>query len=167
MIIELVVSANRKKHNLVFQRHIYKIYKYLHNQISSGIRVADAIKTVYEVIEDKKLRKIFIKMAASYELTLDIDTALQEFKSNYDAQEADTLSIALKQGIITGDNRELLARQEDIMFKKYFNYIQAETDNCKFRSAAAVALFCAIIVIMIAIPIIKDVIDAVDNIFIG
>ncbi|HHW32031.1 MAG TPA: hypothetical protein GXX20_10235 [Clostridiaceae bacterium] len=166
IIMELVILARKKAHNLKLQKNIYKIYKYLHNQISSGVRVTDAVKTVYEVIEDKKLRNILIRLAATYELTLDIDKALGEFKSNYDTPESETLCVALKQGVLTGDNRELLARQEDIMFNKYFYYIQAETDNCRFKSAAAVGLFCSVIVIMILIPMIMDVTDAVRRIFI-
>lgn len=167
IIMETVISFNRKAHNLKLQKNIYKIYKYLHNQVSSGVRVTDAIKTVYEVIEDKKLRNILIRLAATYELTHDIDKALGEFKSNYDIPEAETLCVALRQGVLTGDNRELLARQEDIMFNKYFYYIQAETDNCRLKSTAAVALFCAVIVIMILIPMIRDISEAIGSIFIS
>lgn len=165
--IEIVVAAGRRKVNLKFQRYIYKIYKFLYNQISSGVKVTDAIRTVYDVIEDRELRGILVKMAARYELTLDIDAALKEFISNFDAQEAQTLCIALKQGIETGDNQELLARQEDIMFKKYFNYIQTETDSCRNKSVAAAVMFTAIVVIMIAVPLLNDVGEAVGKIFIN
>lgn len=167
VIVEMVVAGNRKQHNLMFQKYIYKIYKYLHNQISSGVKATDAIKTVYEVIEDKRLKEILIHLAAGYELTLDIDSCLDEFKSNFDAQEAETLCIALKQGIMTGDNQELLARQEDVMFKKYFNYIQAETDGCKTRIALSAALFTSIVVIMIAVPLFNDITEAVGKIFVN
>jgi Flp pilus assembly protein TadB len=167
VIIELVVAGARKKINLKFQKYIYKIYKYLHNQISSGVKVTDAIKTVYEVIDDKGLKNILIRLAARYELTLDIDVALEEFVSNFNVHEAETLCVALKQGIVTGDNQELLARQEEVMFKKYFNYIQAETDNCKTRSIIAAAMFTAIMVMMIVIPLLNDATNAVGNIFVG
>lgn len=167
VIIELIVGAERRKINLKFQKYIYKIYKYLHNQISSGVKVTDAIRTVYEVIEDKQLKFVLIRLAANYELTLDIDSALEDFKNNFDASEAETLCIALKQGIETGDNQELLARQEDVMFKKYFNYIQAETDSCKTRSLLAVAMYTAIIVIMIIVPLFKDMSEAACKIFIN
>lgn len=166
-IIEIVVANGRRKVNLKFQRYIYKIYKYLHNQISSGVKVTDAIRTVYDVIEDKELKEILIKMAARYELTLDVDAALEEFRSHFAVQEAQTLCIALKQGIETGDNQELLAKQEDIMFKKYFNYIQAETDSCRNRSVAAASVFTLIVVIMIVVPLLNDVGEAVGRIFVN
>lgn len=164
---ESVISSGTRKINLRFRKYIYKIYKYLHNQISSGVRPTDAVRSVYEVTDDKELRGILIRLAARYELTLDIDAALEEFRSNFDAHEAETLCVALKQGIETGDNKELLARQEDVMFKKYFNYIQAETDSCRNRSLAAAAAFIAIVVVMIIVPMLRDAGDAIGKIFIN
>lgn len=166
-IIEMVIASNRRKINLKLQKYMYKIYKYLHNQISSGVRVADAIRTVYEVIDDSKLRNILVKLAAFYDLTLDIDKALEEFSLNFNAHEAETLCVVLKQGIETGDNQDLLARQEDVMFKKYFNYIQAETDNCKTRCLMAAVMYTAVVVIMIIIPLLNDTAEAVGKIFIN
>ncbi|MCR4435044.1 MAG: type II secretion system F family protein [Clostridiales bacterium] len=165
--VEYVVYRGKREMSMKFGRHVYKIYKYLHNQISSGIKPTDAIKTVYMVIEDKKLKEILIQLAARYELTLDIDRALEEFRSNFDLQEAETLCVALKQGVETGDNRELLARQEQYMFNKYFNYIQAETESCKWRGTLSVFIFASITVIMITVPLIKDVADAVGKIFVN
>lgn len=166
-VMEMVISAGKRKINLRFQKYIYKIYKYLHNQISSGVKPTDAVRSVYEVIDDRELRSILVRLAARYELTLDIDTALEEFRSNFDAHEAETLCIALKQGIDTGDNKELLARQEDVMFKKYFNYVQAETDSCRNRCVAAAAVFVAIVVVMIIVPMLNEVGQAVGTIFIN
>lgn len=166
-VMETVISSGRRKINLRFQKYIYKIYKYLHNQISSGVKPTDAVRSVYEVIEDSELRGIMVRLAARYELTLDIDATLKEFRSNFDVHEAETLCIALKQGIDTGDNKELLARQEDIMFKKYFNYIQAETDSCRNRCVGAAAVFVAIVVVMIIIPMVGEIGQAVGKIFIN
>jgi len=167
VIMELVVKAGTRKVNLRFQKYIYKIYKYLHNQISSGVKPTDAVRCVYEVTDDKELRDILVRLAARYELTLDIDAALEEFKSNFDTHEAQTLCIAIKQGIETGDNKELLAKQEDIMFKKYFNYVQAETDSCRNRSVAAATVYVAIVAVMIIVPMLSEVNRAIGNIFIN
>jgi Flp pilus assembly protein TadB len=166
IIIEMVVKSRKKRLNMKFQKNAYKIYKYLHNQISSGVKVTDAVKGVYEVIDDKYLKNILIRVAAGYELTLDIDTALEEFMSRFDGDEAETLCIAIKQGIMTGDNRELLSRQEEVMFNKYFNYIQAETDNCRNRSFIAAGMFTVVIVIMILVPLLNDMTQAIEKIFI-
>ena len=165
--VELVLRNRKRKLNLQFQKDIYKIYKYLHNQVSSGVKVTDAIKTVYQTIGDKSIQDLLIILAARYELSHDINASLDDFKSNFDVREVETLCIALKQGITTGDNQELLARQEQIMFNQYFNFIQAETDSLKFKSLMVVSLFTAIVVIMIVIPLFNDVTGALGKIFIN
>ncbi len=166
-VSESVISSNKRKVNLRFQKHIYKIYKYLHNQITSGVKPTDAVRTVYETTDDNEIREILVRLAARYELTLDIDNALEELRTSFDAHEAETLCIALKQGIETGDNKDLLAKQEDIMFKKYFNYIQAETDSCRNRGVAAAAVYVAVVAAMIIIPMLDEVGQAVGKIFIN
>jgi len=167
IVIEIIIGRRKRKLELKLQNYGYKIYKYLHNQIASGIKVTDAIKTVYEVIEDRDLKKVLLRMSARYELTLDIDAALDEFRSVCDSQEGESFCIAVKQGILTGDNRSLLAKQEDIMFKKHFNYIQVETDALKTKSIVAAVVFTAIIVMMILVPFLFESADAVGKIFSG
>ena len=97
-VITAVISSRKRKVNLRFQKYIYKIYKYLHNQISSGVKPTDAVRTVYETTDDSEIRDVLIRLAARYELTLDIDNALEELRSSFDSHEAETLCLALKQG---------------------------------------------------------------------
>ena len=53
------------------------------------------------------------------------------------------------------------------MFKKYFNYIQAETDSCRNRSLASAAVFVAIVAVMIIVPLLDEMGRAIGNIFIN
>lgn len=167
VILETSISRSQKKMNMKFQKFVYKIYKYLHNQIAAGVKVTDAIRTVYEVVDDQWLKGILIELAGGYELTCDIDKVLEKFKHNFSSNETDTLCIAIKQGIATGDNQNLLERQEEIMFKKYFNHIQAQTDSCRVKIAAVAMIFTAIMVTMLLIPVISDVGEAMGKIFIN
>jgi hypothetical protein len=163
--VEIVTAGNKRKVDRMYQKNTYKIYKYLHNQVSAGIKVTDAIRTVYEVVGDNVLKEALILLVAEFELTNDIDAALDEFRMRFNTPDSETLCIALKQGILTGDNSELLARQEDLMFRRYFNYIQAETDSCKTKNTLVAALFSLIVVIMITVPLLKDAGDAAGSIF--
>lgn len=165
VVIELNFSKKEREINRSLQRYVYKIYKYLNNQISSGLKVTDAIKNIYEVIDDKRLKRVLIRMAGRYELTTDIDAALDEFRSVYDTHEAESFCVAIKQGIVTGDNSELLSRQEEVMFKKYFNYVQEETDSYKTKSLIAAIVFISIIVIMVLIPMFFETTGAMGKIF--
>lgn len=147
------------------EKSIYRIYKYLHNQVSAGVKITDAIKSVYEVVEDKELKEILIRFAAKYELTLDIDESLKDFCSYFNTLEAETLSVAIKQGVDTGDNENILMRQEEVMFNKYLNYIQAETENAKKKASLAMIFIMLIVIIMIAVPKIGELNEAIKIIF--
>lgn len=149
------------------EQSVYRIYKYLHNQVSAGVKNTDAIKSVYEVIDDKELKDILIRFAARYDLTLDIDESLKDFCSHFNTIESETLAVAIKQGVDTGDNQNILMQQEEVMFEKYLNYIQRETENAKKKAAWAMVFFMLIIIIMIAVPMAKDMKDALNQIFIN
>ena len=165
-VYDSTIRKRIRKFNLIFRNNAYKIYKYLHNQVESGVRVTDAIKSVYEMADDIELRKILTSLAARYELTLDIEKSLGELRAKFKSKECETLCTALKLGVTTGDSSELLSRQEDIMFKKYFAHIQAETDMRKARSMIAVGLFSLVLIILIVIPLIDDLGNSVGKIFI-
>jgi len=167
LMVAYIMRSNRKRLENEFKYSAYKIYRYLHNQISSGVSVTDAVKTVYKVADNNRLQDNLILLAARYARTLDINSALEEFKSNYSLQEVESLCVALKQGIETGDNKDILERQEKLMFSQYFNYIQAETEACKRKRALIIAVYAFIIIVMLAVPMINDAADAVSKIFVG
>ena len=167
LMVDYIMRRNRKKLENEFKYSAYKIYRYLHNQISSGVSVTDAIKTVYKVVENNRLQDNLILLAARYARTLDINSALEEFKSNYSLQEVESLCVALKQGIETGDNKDILERQEKLMFSQYFNYIQAETEACRRKRTLIIGVYAFIIVVMLLIPMINDAADAINRIFVG
>ncbi len=162
-------TVRRKKNRIAskFRFASYKIYKYLYNQISSGVGISNAIRTVYEVVDDVELRDGLIRFAAVYGRTNNIDLALKELKSNFETEEVDTLCVALKQGIDSGDNQSILEKQEQVMFSRYFNQIQAETDACKNKSFMAVVFFVAIVIVMIAVPMMREASEAMTKIFIN
>lgn len=165
ILTEVFLMTKRKKINLIFQKNVYKIYKYLSNQISSGVRATDAIKSMHEVVSDYWLKCILIEAAAQYELTYDIDKSLSSLKDSLTASEADTLCIALKQGVETGDNSNILSKQEEVMFNKYFAFIQSETDKAKIKIALSGVFFTAVLVMMLLVPILIDFEEAIGKIF--
>lgn len=162
---ELTLKIEIRRNNRLFQKNAYKIYKFLNNQVSSGIRISEALKNLYQIIDDYNLKKILIKFSAIYIQTSNIDLALKEFDKYYDTQESESLCICIKQGIATGDSSNLLRRQEELMFNKYINYIQLETDFQKNKSILAVGMLCLILVIMIGVPLFSDMDRALTSIF--
>jgi hypothetical protein len=53
-----------------------------------------------------------------------------------------------------------------MMFNRYFSYQQKKTDRIKRRCLASVCIFVSIIMIMISIPLLADLKEALKNIFI-
>lgn len=165
--IEIFMNMKKRDLNMRFRKYIYKIYRYLHNQVSSGVMVSDAIKTVYKVVQDKQIQKTLIELSARYALTSNIEDSLEVFYSTFGNEEVETLCLAIKQGIDTGDNKDILLRQENYMFSKYFSYIQAETDRSSFKSLVAALLFILILMVMISVPLIQEGAEGITNIFIN
>lgn len=166
LFVEYAIWSGRMEMSRKFKNSVYRIYKYLNNQISSGVPIREAIASVYEIVSDKEISALLLKMGSLYIQLNDIDLALDDFKSNFNLQEADALAVAIKQGIDTGDNSNILERQERTMFKKYINHIQAETKAQSNFVIASALCFLSIIVIMIAIPMYNDTIDGLSKIFI-
>lgn len=162
---ELVIKFEIKRNNRVFQKNSYKLYKFLNNQVSSGIRISEALKNLYMIIDDYNMKKVLIKFSAIYIQTSNIDLALKEFDKYYNTQESESLCICIKQGIKSGDSSNLLMRQEEVMFNKYVNYIQLETEFQRQKGLICVTLLCVIVVIMIGVPLILDMSRALTSIF--
>lgn len=160
-----LVYKKGKKIAKQLEKSIYRIYKYLHNQESAGVKVTDAIKSIYEVAEDKELEEILTRFVARYAITLDIEESLKDFCSYFNTLEAETLAVAIKQGVDTGSNGNMLMRQEEVTFSKYLNHIQMETEAAKSKAAWSMAFFMLIIIIMIAVPMLNDTKDALRQIF--
>jgi hypothetical protein len=162
---EFVVESEIKRNNRIFQKNAYKIYKFLNNQVSSGIRISEALKNLYMIIDDYNMKKVLIRFSAIYIQTTNIDLALKEFDKYYSTQESESLCICIKQGITSGDSSNLLMRQEEMMFSKYVNYIQMETEFQKQKGLICVTMLCIIIIIMIGVPLILDMNRAITSIF--
>lgn len=164
LVLKLILDAKTKSRNKAIEFYGYKIFKFLLNQISSGIIINDAIKSIYMVVNDEKLRTCLINVSAYYTQTNNIKDALKIFTDEYKGVEVDTLYIAITQGIYTGDNFETMKRMEALLFKRYIYHIKTETDNKRHQSFLAVLLFCIVIIMIVSVPILMDIFEAFDQI---
>ncbi len=165
--VKIFVNGKIKKITDQFEKHAWRIYRYLHNQIASGIKITDAITTVYETVNDNDIRNILMKFSATFLLTMNIEEALREINERFGGNEAATLCMALREGVKTGDSELMLKRQEDVMFNKYFNRLEADTEKSRTYCILSAIMFCAILVIMASVPVVMDLIDALNSIFIS
>jgi len=161
-----LIRYNVKKKKKIIEFNGYKIFKFLLNQISSGILVSDAIKSMYRIVENLQLRQCLIDVSAYYSKTTDLTESLNILKEQYKSMEVDTLCIAIEQGIYTGTNYETLKRMEALLFKRYIYQIKLETKWRKKKSILSVLLLCMVMILMIAIPVVMDMMKAFNQIFI-
>lgn len=161
----VVIQKRNRQHE--FRSAAYKIYRSLHNQICAGVSIVNALRTVYQVVDDKKLQDQLVLLSATYSRTLNLEKALEDFKSNYDGQEIEGLCTALSQGIFTGDSTSLLEKNEDEMFDQYFNFVEVETERSKQKSKIVICMFVLIIIVMLAVPLLIDIGDSAGKIFVN
>ncbi len=120
---------------------------------------------MYRIVDDNSLKNCLIEVAAYYSKTTDLTASLLILKTAYKSLEVDTLCMAIEQGIYTGANYETLKKMESLLFKRYINQIKLETKWRKKRSILSVLLLCSIMILMIAIPVIIDMSNAFNQIF--
>ncbi len=164
-VVLFLLAARKKKATAVFQKNAYKLYKYIINQSAAGVRPSDAMKKMYEVVEEKKLRRILMEACAKYSVSLDTDILSREILENIDTPEARSFAMTIRDRLFESRDRKLMERLEQLMFNRYFAYIQRDTDNLKTRCLITVVLLCSVIVVMILIPTIMDVQNALNSIF--
>lgn len=167
VIVEYNLRSNIKRRNLEFEKNGYRIYKYLYNQTSSGVRVTDAIKNMYQIVNEKSLKDSLMRFAARYIQTMNIDYALEILREEYSCFEMESFCGAIKQGVETGNNDDLLKKQEQTMFNKYFMSIQKSTDLYKWKCTFIVLIQCLILILMVGIPLIMDLERALNQILKG
>lgn len=165
LALKIIKKNAIRQNQRVIEFYGYKIFKFIINQISSGILVSDALQSMFLIVRDLKLKNCLIEVSAYYAHTTDLNSALMILKDSYTGVEVDTLCVAIEQGIQTGGNFETLIKMEELLFKKYIFQIKHDTELRKKRGILAVLLLCMVIVLMVAIPIAMDILEAFDQIF--
>lgn len=155
-------AIERKKS---FQKTSYKTYKYLSSQVASGVTPFNAMRGVYQAVDDEDVSYALAAFVAKYELTQNIEESSKELKQRFDSSEAETLTIAFEQGIKTGDNAEILDLQEAIMFDNYVNIIQQEFKKANIFAFLAGLLFAIGAIIVMCIPLIIEMFDGFNTFF--
>lgn len=148
-----------------FQKTSYKIYKFLSSQVASGVTPFQAMKGVYQAVDDQDVAYALAAFVAKYELTQNIDEASEELKQRFDSSEAETLTVAFEQGIKTGDNADILDLQETIMFDNYVNIIQQEYKKTSIFAFMAGVLFAIGAIVVITIPMLYEMLSGFDTFF--
>lgn len=96
------VGQRIKQRRNAFHLCLYKIYRFLDLQLTAGIKATDVLKGLSEAVTDPAIKPDFQRFCASFELTLDLDQALQELDSAFHSSDLTLLSSQLRQCLQTG-----------------------------------------------------------------
>jgi hypothetical protein len=163
--VQFILFTSRKDIEKDWNKHGYKIYRYIHNQLSAGVNIHDTLKSLYVIGTDTKLETPLYEFSAWYGRTLDIDLALVKLKEYFKIPDIQMFCSTLEQGVKRGDVATLIERQEKTMFKQYFNYVQKATEKSNMLSAIIIIMLAGIICTMITIPMLNDLGSAVNKLF--
>ena len=163
--IQFIIWAQRKEIEMEWKKIGYVVYRYIYNQLSSGVSIHVILSNLYLVGIGTKLEKPLYDLSARYGHTMDIDYSLKEFKKYFKLVDVEMFANTLEQGVKLGNIETLVSRQVRSMFKQYMNYVQNKTDRCKKYTNAIVLILGTIVCTMILIPMFNDIARSVEAIF--
>ena len=159
------VAARKARRSRALTRNAYKAYRFLDAQIGSGVRATDAVRGLHEVMDDREVRDAFVRFVAAYELTLDLDRSLDELRRSFGGYDCEMLCVGIRQCIDTGGAGRMLWRMEEIMFSKYVNGVQKETEGVRTRIVAAALLSASPLALLFLLPVLYDAYRALGGLF--
>ncbi|MBP8990262.1 MAG: hypothetical protein KBG64_08590 [Clostridia bacterium] len=154
-----------RKRQKAFDKSLYKIYRFLDEQISSGVSVTDALRGLYETVRDPIVHPVLVKFTALYEMTLDFDLAFSVIEQNFGKRESDLLAAQIKQCLQTGIVGKSMVRLEELYFTRAFVLMQEETNRIKTQ--LTLVAFCGLVPLLVlyVYPLMQGAVVAVQSIF--
>ncbi|MDD2534709.1 MAG: hypothetical protein PHC86_08420 [Eubacteriales bacterium] len=110
-----------------FQLSLYKIYRFLDLQLSSGIKAMDVLRGLADAIDQPLIQPDFQRFCAQLELTLDLDQALKELEVVFSGPDMNLLASQLRNSLQTGVIGQTFYRMESLMFNRHLALIQARS----------------------------------------
>lgn len=160
----IYLSGKIEKRNKAFVNNAYKLYYFLHSQISSGIKVTDAVKGLHEIADHPLIQKTFVQFVAKYELTLDIEDSLQILRKSFSGYDCEMLCVSIQQCVNTGMAGKTLLKMEQMMFAKYFCHLQKDTEKFKTRLLLSGIFTIVPLVMLFLLPVLYDAFRAFEKI---
>jgi Flp pilus assembly protein TadB len=164
-LINVRIGSLIKQRKKIFIRSLYKIYRFLDLQISSGIKVTDAVRGLPEAVADPRVNACLVRFAAQFELSLDLDKAIDEIRRSFPGTDCEMLATHLHQCLRTGIAGRSLVRMEELLFSRHFGLMQQDTRHIQIELLVAAMLgICPAIVIFIY-PLMFEAIHAMQSVF--
>lgn len=161
----LVTGSKIKERKNTFVTGVYKIYRHMALQISSGMSSAEAIKYLHESVEEPFLKEAMYRFSSCYFKTMNLELALSELTERIEGDEVQVLATVLRQGLQTGDSYEMVIKQEQLMVKRYYAALSAESERIRTKGVLIAIGLCLLIFLLLAAPMVYEMGRATQSIF--
>ncbi|MGX8796529.1 hypothetical protein ACR6HW_10710 [Fusibacter sp. JL298sf-3] len=158
-------GSQMKKDEKAISKNFYRLYKYIHLQISVGTRAEEIYKSLYRVVENKRLKSQLRQMSVIIAQSHDIERGIDYLKQTLTTQEGKTFVNVIDNMKGFGLAESSFMRLDHMLFQKYLSNIRNETEKIKKRYFRIVVLFTIVTTLMLLLPIINQMIVSAKNIF--
>ncbi|MDD4461133.1 MAG: hypothetical protein EOM13_00435 [Clostridia bacterium] len=126
-LISRVVALQSIRLKKAFERDLFKIYRFVDLQLSSGVRLTDTLSGLADAAPGSPIRMFLQRFSAVYQLTFDLDQASSELRRLFPGSDMNLLTGHLEQTLRTGQTGRSLLRMENLLFARYFSCLQTES----------------------------------------
>jgi hypothetical protein len=162
----ILTTIRIKERQVEFATGIYKIYRFLALQLTAGMKTTETIRYLHEAVEEPFLKEAMFGFSSAYFRTMDIDLATEELTKRIEGQEVHVLVSILKQGILTGDHYEMIQKQEQLMLRRYYVALEAQTNMIHAKGIGIAIVLCLVVFVLLALPMLYEMSRATKMIFI-
>lgn len=155
------IQARRR----AFQLSLYKVYRFLDLQLTSGIKAMDVLKGLADVMDQPLIRPDFQRFCAQLELTLDLDRALLELEAVFAGPDMNLLASQLRNSLQTGVIGQTFFRMESLMFNRHIALIQAKSKQIRTGLLLVGLLALIPIEIIFIYPIVAQALTSFGQLF--
>jgi hypothetical protein len=148
-----------------FSKQLYRIYKYLYLQSSSGMRGEDIIKSLHRIIYKQPLKDLLLKMSATVAQTHDIAYAIQQFRRHFNEEDGEMLMSIFETMRLSGLSKDAYMRLDQMMFQKYLIQMGRDTQRIRRLYFYAVTSFIIAACLLLFLPIVDQMMKSAEIIF--
>jgi hypothetical protein len=154
-----------KQSQTALTKNFYRLYKYMYLQSASGSRPEELLKTLYRVVNAKKLRKSLLQMSVIIAQSNDVQKALKYLRYQFNHEEGQILIGILESIAISGLSKDAFLRLDQMLFQKYLSQMRRDTSHIKRLYFYSVVCFVAAASGVLFLPLIDQMLKSANIIF--
>lgn len=162
-VTNTVINRKKKMRNHAFSRSLYKIYRFIDEQVSSGVHVTDTLRGLSEAVRDPVVRPALVRFSTVYAVTLDCEQAFAVLNHYFGGKDCFLLAVHIRQCIKSGVTGRTMHRMEELLFTRTFGMMQEDTRAIRGHLAITAALALMTPMVLFLYPLLHEAANAMHN----